>query len=238
MESSPRETRNLLLSGLSTADRKRLLPALDLVALDVRQILEKPSEAIAHAYFVDAGLVSILGTAVPGHRIEVGMVGFEGMTGIGAVLGDDHATNEAFVQTSGAAWRVPVEVLREAMDASPDLRAHLLRFVHVFVAQCSQTALANGRGRLGERLARWLLMWQDRLQDESLPITHEFVALLLSVRRQGVTVALHELEGKGLIRATRSMVRILDREGLKREANGFYGVPEAEYGRVFGAPAG
>lgn len=237
MESSPHETRNLLLSGMSTADRNRLLPALEWVTLELRETLEKPGQTISHAHFVDSGLVSILGNAAPGHRIEVGMVGFEGMTGIGALLGDDHATTEAFVQTAGAAWRVPVEVLREAMDASPELRALLLRFVHVFMVQCSQTALANGRGRLSERLARWLLMWQDRLQDQKLPITHEFVALLLGVRRQGVTVALHELEGMGLIRATNSRVRILDREGLKREANGFYGVPEAEYGRVFGAPA-
>ena len=106
------------------------------------------------------------------------------------------------------------------------------------VAQASHTALANGRGRLDERLARWLLMWDDRVQPDALTVTHEFLALLLGVRRQGVTVTMHELEGKGLIRSTRGAVRILDREGLAVAANGFYGVPEAEYARSMRAGRG
>ncbi len=98
--------------------------------------------------------------------------------------------------------------------------------------QASQTALANGRGRLSERLARWLLMWQDRLQTPHLTVTHEFLAILLGVRRQGVTVALHELEGKGVIRGTRNLITVTARKGLLALANGFYGVPEAEYDRT------
>jgi CRP-like cAMP-binding protein len=108
----------------------------------------------------------------------------------------------------------------------------LLRYVHVFMMQASQTALANGRGRLSERLARWLLMWQDRLKTRHLTVTHEFLALLLGVRRQGVTLALHELEGQGLIRGTRNRITVVDREGLLGLANGFYGVPEVEYDRT------
>jgi CRP-like cAMP-binding protein len=114
------------------------------------------------------------------------------------------------------------------------MSATLLRYVHAFMMQASQTALANGRARLTERLARWLLMWQDRLRTPHLTITHEFLALLLGVRRQGVTLALHEIEGRGFIKGTRNLVTVLDRKGLMILAGGFYGIPEAEYDTTLG----
>ncbi|OFX06440.1 MAG: hypothetical protein A3D94_22980 [Alphaproteobacteria bacterium RIFCSPHIGHO2_12_FULL_66_14] len=226
--------RNRLLAVLPATDLSLLQPSLELVDLKARQVLEMPGAPLTHVHFVESGLVSVVGTAAPDHRIEVAMVGHEGMTGLGVVLGDDRSLNEALVQSTGSAWRIATPALHKAMAASPTLTAALLRYVHVFVAQASQTALANGRGKLDERLARWLLMWHDRLHDDNLTTTHEFLALLLGVRRQGVTVALHDLEGRGLIRSTRSLVRILDRHGLQRAANGFYGAPEAEYDRAIG----
>jgi CRP-like cAMP-binding protein len=227
-------SRNRLLAVLSHADRDLLAPRLEVIELDPRQILEAPSDPIGHVYFVESGLVSVVGTTQPDHRIEVGMVGYEGMTGLCIVLGDDRSANETVVQSAGSAMRLPTEALRELMKASRSLTSTLLRYVNVFMVQGSQTALANGRGRLDERLARWLLMWHDRVLADELIITHEFLAVLLGVRRQGVTVALHELEGKGLIRSTRSHVRVLDRDGLQQAANGFYGIPEAEYDRAIG----
>lgn len=229
--------RNRLLAVLSAVDFARLQPPMELVQLEARQVLEVPRTPITHVHFVESGLVSVVGTTAPDHRIEVGMIGHEGMTGVGVVLGDDRSVNEALVQSAGTAWRIATPALHRAMSASPMLTATLLRYVHVFVAQASQTALANGRGKLDERLARWLLMWHDRLRDDNLTITHEFLALLLGVRRQGVTVALHDLEGKGLIKSTRSLIKILDRAGLQRAANGFYGLPEAEYDRAIGLGA-
>ena len=226
--------RNRLLAVLSAVDFALLQPSMELVVLETRQILEVPHTAISHVHFVESGLVSVVGTTEPDHRIEVGMIGHEGMTGVGVVLGDDRSVNEALVQSTGTAWRIATPALHQAMRASPILTATLLRYVHIFVAQASQTALANGRGRLDERLARWLLMWHDRLRDDNLTITHEFLALLLGVRRQGVTVALHELESKAFIKSTRSLIKILDRPGLQRAANGFYGLPEAEYDRAIG----
>ncbi len=234
MNSPVNGSRNRLLAGLSHADRDLLTPCLESIALDARQILEAPSDPISHVYFVESGLVSVVGTTEPDHRIEVGMIGYEGMTGLCIVLGDDRSTNETMVQSAGSAMRLPTETLRELMQASRSLTMTLLRYVNVFMVQGSQTALANGRGRLDERLARWLLMWHDRVLADELIITHEFLALLLGVRRQGVTVALHELEGKALIRSTRSHIRVLDRDGLQRAANGFYGIPEAEYDRAIG----
>ena len=227
-------SRNCLLAALSHTDRILLTPALETIGLDARQVLETPSDPISHVYFVESGLVSVVGTTVPDHRIEVGMVGYEGMTGLSIVLGDDCSANETLVQSAGSAMRLSAKSLRQMMAASPSLTATLLRYVHVFMVQGSQTALANGRGRLDERLARWLLMWHDRVREDDLVITHEFLSVLLGVRRQGVTVTLHDLEGKGLIRSTRSHVRIIDREGLQTAANGFYGIPEAEYDRAIG----
>src|SRR5258708_3088819 len=182
-----------------------------------------------------SGLASIVGATPPHHRIEVGMVGYEGMPGLAVVLGDDRSANETVVQSSGRALRIGSGPLRKAMVSSPTLTIALLRYVHVFMMQASQTAVANGRGKLSERLARWLLMWHDRLRSNELLVTHEFLSLLLGVRRPGVTVALHELEGLRLISSTRNHVRILDRAGLRRPSNGFYGVPEAEYARTMHA---
>lgn len=234
MNSPHAAPRNRLLAVLPVVDFDLLQPSLEWVDIEARQVLEVPGALITHVHFVESGLVSVVGTTEPGHRIEVGMVGNEGMTGLGVVLGDDRSTNEALVQSTGTAWRCATPALHNAMAASPKFTATLLRYIHVFIAQASQTALANGRGKLDERLARWLLMWHDRLSDDNLTITHEFLALLLGVRRQGVTVALHALEGRGLIRSTRSLVRILDRFGLQQAANGFYGAPEAEYDRAIG----
>jgi CRP-like cAMP-binding protein len=223
---------NRLLKSLSAVDRAALLPDLEATSLATWQIIERPNERITHVYFLTSGLASVVGTTHPEQRIEVGMVGSEGMTGLAVVLGDHRSTNETVIQAAGTALRIPSVILRRALQDSATLSAALLRYVHVFMMQASQTALANGRGRLSERLARWLLMWQDRLKTRHLTVTHEFLALLLGVRRQGVTLALHELEGRGLIKGTRNRITVVDREGLLGLANGFYGVPEAEYDRT------
>ena len=162
------------------------------------------------------------------------MVGFEGMTSLEAVLGGGVAAHEALVQSPGSALRLSSAALRDATGQSRSLHDMLLRFVHAFMVQGSHAAIAAGRARIDERLSRGLLMWHDRIRADELFVTHEFLALLMGVRRQGVTVALHELEGKGLIRSVRNRVRIIDRAGLERMANGFYGVPEDEYRRLFG----
>ena len=223
---------NRLLKSLSTADRAALVPDLEPVSLATWQVIEQPNRRISHVYFPTSGLASVVGTTHPDQRIEVGMVGYEGMTGLAIALGHDSSTNETVIQATGTALRLPSAALRRAMHASPTLRAMLLRYVHVFMMQASHTALANGRGRLSERLARWLLMWQDRLKTPHLTVTHEFLALLLGVRRQGVTLALHELEGQSLIKGTRNRITVVDRPGLLGLAGGFYGVPEAEYDRA------
>jgi CRP-like cAMP-binding protein len=118
------------------------------------------------------------------------------------------------------------------MKDSDTLQAALLKFVQAFMIQTAHTATANGRASLAERLARWILMAHDRLESDELPLTHDFLSLMLGVRRAGVTTALHDLVSKGLIKSQRGIITVLDREGIEEIAAGYYGVPEAEWARL------
>ena len=162
------------------------------------------------------------------------MVGPEGMTGVAVLLGDDRSANESYTQAVTTGRRVPVPNFREVMDKSTTLSRLMRRYALAFLAQTTQTALANGHARIDQRLARWLLMAMDRLGAADLPLTHELMAVMLGVRRPGVTDALHRLEGDGLVRARRGVVSIRDREGLVARSAGCYGVAEAEYNRLLG----
>lgn len=138
------------------------------------------------------------------------------------------------MQVGGEGIRISSNDLREAMDASPTLRLSFLRFVQSLRVQTEQTALANAQAQLEERLCRWLLMCHDRLDGDDLPATHEFLATMLGVRRAGVTTGIQTLQSRGLIRATRGSIEIIDRDGMAVCADGIYGVPEAEYQRLVG----
>jgi CRP-like cAMP-binding protein len=118
------------------------------------------------------------------------------------------------------------------MDESRTLHGLFLKYVQVFMAQTAHTAIANARAKLPERLARWLLMAHDRVPGDSLPLTHEFLSLMLAVRRAGVTEAVHDLESRELIGASRGEIVVHDRKGLEKVAGPFYGVPETEYRRL------
>jgi CRP-like cAMP-binding protein len=226
--------RNRLLGVLTPADLDRLRPHLQLTTLRLRQVLEEPHQPIQQVYFPESGLTSAVAHTKHDRGIEVGLIGWEGMSGLSVVMGNDRSPNETFIQAAGSGYRIPAEALRQALEASPTLRICLLHYVQAFLIQTSQTALANGRAKLEERLARWLLMVHDRFDGDEFPVTHEFLALMLGVRRPGVTVALHILEGAGLIRSTRGLLTVLDRQGLESVADGSYGVPEAEYERLIG----
>jgi len=129
-------------------------------------------------------------------------------------------------------YRLPVATLRELIAKSSTLRDLLLRFVQAFMVQTAHTAIANARGTLTERLARWLLMAHDRVPGNEIALTHEFLSLMMAVRRPGVTEALQSLEGAGLIQCARSRITVLDRKGIEKVAGAYYGVPEAEYRRL------
>jgi CRP-like cAMP-binding protein len=222
MAATPNFSPNTLLRTLSDADFALLQPHLERVTLDVHQVLEAPNKPIKHAFFIESGLASIV--AVNGHhkRLEVGLIGREGMTGLPIVLGTDRSPHENFIQVAGEGQQIAAKDLREAMEESRTLERAFARFALSFMNQTANTALSNGTATVEERLARWLLMASDRLGGDEVPLTHEFLSLMLGVRRAGVTVALHYLEQRVLIRLSRKMVVITDRRGLQAAANGSY----------------
>lgn len=223
--------RNRLLRASSKADLALLTPWLEPVELKLRQSIEQANKPIRHVYFPESGIISVVAKSA-GDQIEAGLIGREGMSGAAVVLGNHRSPNDAYVQMSGSGHRISAARLREALDESKGLHRRLQRFAHVLMVQIAQTAFANGKARIDERLARWLLMVHDREGDDHLALTHEFIAVMLGVRRSGVTDALHELEGKGLIRASRGAIEMVSRKGLIALAGGIYGVPEAEYERL------
>jgi CRP-like cAMP-binding protein len=202
--------------------------------MDIRRSFEMPNVPVSEVCFPDTAIVSVVACSMTNRSIEAGLIGFEGMTGLSIVLDDDRSPNETYVQVAGMGHVMAATDLRIAIDQSPTLHRHFLRYAHTFMVQTAQTALANGRAKIDERLARWLLMASDRVEGPDMILTHEFLSLMLGVRRPGVTDALHRLEGDRLIRARRSTIAIRDRAGLEAVANGSYGVSERDYDRLFG----
>jgi CRP-like cAMP-binding protein len=223
--------RNGRLAALSARDLGLLAPHLRGVTLPLRQDLEKPNKRIDDVYFIDEGIASVV--AVQKHeRVEVGLIGCEGMSGTSVVLGDRRSPHSTYIQVAGSGQRVAVENLRRAMSASASLNGTLLRYVQAFMVQTAHTAIANARARLDQRLARWLLMAHDRVRGDTLPLTHEFLSLMLGVRRAGVTEALQLLASRGFIKSGRGEINVLNRRALERTAGELYGVPEAEMRRL------
>jgi CRP-like cAMP-binding protein len=220
------------LSSLSRADLGLLKPQLQSVELPLRRRLESRNRRIRYVYFIEAGIASVVAHSAGQLSIEVGIIGREGMTGLAVVMGTDRSPHETFMQVAGSGLQITAVKLREGMAESASLQRAFLRYGHSFVTQTAHTALANGRSKIEERLARWLLMTHDRGDTDELYFTHEFLALMLGVRRSGVTVALNLLKNEGLIRTQRSAVWVIDRKGLEETANGSYGVPEAELRRL------
>lgn len=229
-------TGNQVLATLAPTDFALLHPHLEKIDLPLRRQLELRHRPIEHVYFLESGLGSMVVSAGANHNIEVGIIGREGMTGLPVLMDVDRPAHETFIQTAGTAQRIATVNLREALDKSPVLHRSLLRYAHTLVTQMAFTALANGRYSIEERLARWLLMADDRADGNPIHLTHDFLALMLGARRAGVTVALNELQKRGVLKTTRGVIVIERRGALQEAANGSYGVPEAEYQRLMTPP--
>ena len=227
------QTPNRLLSRLSPADFGLLEPLLTGVDLPLRVELEAPNKPIEYAYFIERGFASVVANGSGDRGLEVGLIGREGMTGVALVMGTDRSPNATYIQSAGSGWRIAAADLSNSAEQSPTLRRSLLRFGHTFLVQAAYTAAANGRSKVETRLARWLLMAHDRTDGDELILTHEFLSIMLGVRRPGVTVALSFLEKQGLVRPQRGSISITDRKGLEEAAKDAYGVPEAELHRLF-----
>jgi len=193
--------------------------------------LEKANQPIGEVCFPHTAVASVV-AAQGDLQVEIGLIGCEGMTGTPLVLGTDRPADATFIQIAGQGLRMPASDLRAAMDHSTTMRAMFMKYVQVLVVQTAHTAIANSVGKLHERLARWLLMAHDRVETDKLVLTHEFLSIMLAVRRAGVTEAVGKLEEKELITCSRGVVTILNRKGLEKTAGTFYGTPEREYRRL------
>ena len=223
-KTSPRGNR--VLSRLSRSDLALLKPHLEPVELPAFKQLEAANSRIDTAYFFDHGFASVVADGPGKREIEVGLIGREGMTGLTVVLGKHRARQTTYIQAAGAGQRMSTSRLRRAITQSVSLHRSLLGCVHAFLIQTAETALANGRNKNEERLARWLLMADDRIDGGKLPLTHKLLGIMLGVHRPAVTVAVHALERKGLIKAGRRVITVLDRKGLVKFSKGAYVAPD------------
>ncbi len=226
--------RNRLLRLLRPEDFARLAPHLEPVELRQDDVLVEPDQPFEHAYFFERGVGSVIAISREGQRVESGIFGRDGFAPVGLALGIGRSPYSMIVQVPGEGHRLPAGALREALEASPALRDLLLRFTHALSVQTSYTALSNAVHPIDERLARWLLMCHDRAAGDEVALTHEYMSIMLAVRRPSVTTALHVLEGNRFIRAQRGVITIIDRRRLEEFAGDVYGRPEAEYTQLIG----
>ncbi|MDZ8260373.1 Crp/Fnr family transcriptional regulator [Nostoc sp. ChiQUE01b] len=226
---------NKLLAALPTSDYKRLVPHLKLVSLSTRQVIYEPGEPITQVYFPQNAMISIVTTMKDGSTVEVGIVSNEGIVGIPVILGGKTTTTKAFVQIGGAGMQMDADVLRTEFNRSGAIQKLLLRYVRAIYTELTQSCACNRLHPLEERLARWLLTVSDRLESDEFPLTQEFIAQMLGVRRSGVTVAANNLSRAGMIRYQRGQINILNREDLEATSCECYRVIQNEFARLLGS---
>lgn len=210
--------KNILLLTLPDSEFSLLRPELEYIELPHRYVLHAPGERIEYVYFPNDGMISLVVTAYDGRSVEVGLLGREGMAGTSSTLGFPVAPYLAISQIPGNAARMRAEILQEVLPLAPQLSHELHRFVLLQGLQVAQVAACNRLHELEQRLARWLLMCQDRVDAEILPLTHEFLAQMLGSGRPTVTLAAGMLERAGLIENMRGTIRVLNRKKLEDAA--------------------
>jgi CRP-like cAMP-binding protein len=230
------DAENHLILQLPRATRKKFLDRCEPFELVRSTDLGPPGQVLSHAYFPRGGFISLV-IAMDSHPpLEVGMVGREAVLGAELVLGLSRTPWRALVQGEGASWRIGSVALREASDSLPELRQLLQRMVTVHLHQQALAAACERFHTIGPRLARWLLMGHDRAQSDRLHVTQECIALMLGVRRVGVTVAAGALQQRGLIAYHRGELTVLDRAALEAEACSCYAADKQLYADVMGDP--
>lgn len=225
---------NCLLAALPTEDYQRLSSHLETVELSLHQILYEQGEPIEYVYFPEQAIVSLVTVMEDGTTMEVSLIGKEGMVGIAAILGGYTTTTQAIVQVAARALRMSANALRTEFNRGGALQKLLLRYTQFLLAQVSQTAICNRLHPLEERFARWLLLVQDSIQSDELPLTQEFVAQMLGVRRSGITVAAGTLRQSGIIYYTRGRITVLNRRKLEATACECYRAIQNEYDVLLG----
>jgi len=227
---------NRFLSQLPAAYRTRFVASCAPVELNFADVITQPGDPLTHVYFPGGSFISQI-AQIERRGIEVALVGDEGMYGIQVGMGLLDSPVKAVVQGAGPALRMPVAAFHRHLEKSPELRRQLSRYTYVVYSQVIQSAGCNRFHVVEQRLARWLLMTADRAHSRMFHITQAFLAMMLGVRRVGVTKAASELQARGLIRYTRGHVQILDLKGLRQTACSCYRTDLARYERIFGQGA-
>lgn len=215
---------NLILLSLPDDEYNLLRPYLEPAGLPQYQILHEPGEKIDYTYFLNEGMTSLVALSRDGRSVEVGIVGKEGMVGMSLTMGLQRETFRAIMQISGSGLRVRSEIFQDLLLSAPTLRSELTRFALMHGMQVAQLAACNRLHEVEQRLVRWLLMCQDRVDSPCLPLTHEFLAQMLGTGRPSVSLAAGVLENAGLIENLRGTVKIMNRKSLEDVACECYGV--------------
>jgi CRP-like cAMP-binding protein len=206
---------NDLLLNLPEKERAAIYPELVALPLRIHDVLNETGQPIKYGYFVNSGLASVLNVMEDGKSVEVGLTGKEGFVGLPLIVGFHSSPSRVIVQIDGSAYRINAKTLIGLLQKCRILERRLLRYSQVLAAQASQVAACNRLHEVDQRLARWLLMSQDRIGTDVVPLTQEFLAHMLGTRRSSVTVAASILQKAGLVKYTRGQVNVVDRQGLE-----------------------
>ena len=229
---------NRLISTLPSKERSRLLASCEAVELVFAEVLVEPGGRIRHIYFPIDSFISLVAPVDGASSLEVGLVGNEGMNGISLALGIDVSPLRALVQGSGPALRMSAATFRREYRRSPAFQRQMNRYMYVLMSHLAQSTVCTRFHVIEARLARWLLMTQDRAHSDRFQLTHTFMAWMLGVRRSGVSKAAGVLQGKGLINYKRGNIMVLDRRGLERAACQCYETDKTTYRRFLGKMPG
>lgn len=227
MANDNRHRANRLIAAMSAADYAQLAPRLEVVPLAARTVLAESGSPLRHAYFPHAGVICLMAALNKGGA-ETATIGPEGFIGFETLLGTSTASQRVLVQVAGMASRLPIETLSEAARDSDALRGLLLGYIRYFLIQVLQSVACNGLHSVRERCARWLLMAHDRAGTDSFQLTQEFLAELLGIQRPSVTIVARTLQRAGLIRYSRGLIAITNRQGLEEAACECYAMVRQE----------
>jgi len=222
---------NKILAALSAGEFEQFAAKLRPVHLELGETLYMPEQKIEHVYFINRGVVSILAALENGATVEAGVIGPEGMAGIPVVLGADSTPNQALIQSEGEALRMSSRDVKIEFRKGGKLRDLLLNYTHTLFTQVAQTAACNRLHSIEQRLARWLLLTQDRVGRNEFVLTQDFLSRMLGVRRAGVSVAASTLKQAGLIDYKRGIIFVSDRQGLENYSCECYRIVKEEYDR-------
>lgn len=230
------QTRNLLLATMPPLLQDRLLASLRPVSLPIKTSLVRPGEQIEGVFFIESGWISMVRNLDDGSAAEVGLVGREGMIGAALIGGAITSYTDTYAQSDATALRMDARVFQREAEDNPELRRLIFRYNEAMYAQAMQTAACNGRHHLKQRLARWILIAHDRWDGDEVPLTQEFLSLMLCVRRSSVSELASELQQEGMIRYSRGKIAIVSRAALEARTCDCYKAVQDRFKELAAAP--